>query len=219
MLAGFYLDSLTGRHLPTRAPARRYDAAATRKSLIEAAFVEVYRQGFRAASLDAILAHARVTKGALYHHFTDKTALGLAMIAEKTGPLVLARWTAGLQNSADAVATLQEIIRTRQDQVTADELTLGCPLNNLAQELSPGDAAFRGAIGTVLERWIDRYAQALDLGQRGGHVARAIDPLRVGAFLVSAIEGSYGLAKGTGSPSVFRSNLELIDEYLEGIRA
>jgi AcrR family transcriptional regulator len=42
----------------------------------------MYRNGFRSADFDAILTQARVTQGALYHHFDDKAALGHAVIDE-----------------------------------------------------------------------------------------------------------------------------------------
>ena len=42
----------------------------------------MYRSGFRSADLDAILAAAGVTKGALYYHFDNKEALGYAVVDE-----------------------------------------------------------------------------------------------------------------------------------------
>jgi len=42
----------------------------------------MYLSGFRSADLNAILAAAGVTKGALYHHFDSKEALGYAVVAE-----------------------------------------------------------------------------------------------------------------------------------------
>lgn len=43
---------------------------------MRSAFQEMHRSGFRSADLNAISATARVTKGALYHHFDNKEALG-----------------------------------------------------------------------------------------------------------------------------------------------
>src|SRR5262249_7743733 len=57
-------------------------AERTRGRLLQAAFHEIYRSGFRTADLDAILATAGVTKGAPYHHFGSKDALGYAVVDE-----------------------------------------------------------------------------------------------------------------------------------------
>lgn len=62
---------------------RRRDeyAESTRAALLEAAATAFARRGFAATSVDEIAAAARVTKGALYHHFKDKTALFEAVFA------------------------------------------------------------------------------------------------------------------------------------------
>jgi hypothetical protein len=40
----------------------------------------------------------------------------------------------------------------------------------------------------------------------------------VAAFLVAAIEGSFGLAKSAKSSSLLRSNLQVLSTFLEGLR-
>ena len=62
----------------------------TRQALLEAAFEEIYRVGFQAASLDRILDRAGVTKGALYHHFKNKLELGYAVLEEVVRPTMRA---------------------------------------------------------------------------------------------------------------------------------
>ena len=57
-----------------------YAPEKTRQDLLEAAFEEVWQNGFRAASLDAILVRVGVTKGALYHHFHNKLELGYGVV-------------------------------------------------------------------------------------------------------------------------------------------
>ena len=61
---------------------RLRDPERTRERLLQAAFREVYRSGFQSAGIDTILAATNVTKGALYHHFESKEALGYAIVEE-----------------------------------------------------------------------------------------------------------------------------------------
>ncbi len=57
-------------------PTRRQEySASTRRALIEVATELFTERGYAGASLDEIVAGARVTKGALYHHFSGKQAL------------------------------------------------------------------------------------------------------------------------------------------------
>ncbi len=50
-------------------------SASTKKTLLDVAQELFTEQGYAGTSLDAIVAGARVTKGALYHHFAGKQAL------------------------------------------------------------------------------------------------------------------------------------------------
>jgi AcrR family transcriptional regulator len=57
------------------ASRRAQYSASTKRALIDVAEELFTENGYAAASLDAIVAGARVTKGALYHHFSGKQAL------------------------------------------------------------------------------------------------------------------------------------------------
>ena len=198
----------------TRAPE------ATREKLLRAAFDEIYRRGFQAASLDTILAQAGVTKGALYHHFPTKAALGLAVVDEVVKGLLLERWLGVLQaQPGDPVTALQVTLRHRAANLTAGEIELGCPLNNLAQEMSPLDEQFRRSVDATFETWREGFAQVLARGQAEGTVRRDVDAKKVATFIVAAVEGSYGLAKTAQSGPMVRANLEMLGMFLEGLRA
>lgn len=54
--------------------------AATRAGLLEAARAEFAEHGFAAASTEAVVRRAGVTRGALYYHFPDKAALFEAVV-------------------------------------------------------------------------------------------------------------------------------------------
>mgnify|MGYP003333782718 CR=1 FL=1 len=54
---------------------RQQYSASTKRALVDVAQELFTAQGYAATSLDAIVAGARVTKGALYHHFSGKQAL------------------------------------------------------------------------------------------------------------------------------------------------
>lgn len=56
--------------------SRRVDyTESTRQALVDSALDLFTKRGYAATSLDAIVKRARVTKGALYHHFSGKQAL------------------------------------------------------------------------------------------------------------------------------------------------
>src|SRR4051812_10133013 len=155
----------------TAAPRRR-QPDITRERLLQAAFEEIYRHGFQGASLDTILAKAGVTKGALYHHFPDKAALGYAVVDEVVKGLLLERWGVMAPPSGDPVTSLQRILRGRAASVSTREVELGCPLNNLAQEMSPLDQRFRKEVNATFDLWTESVAKDLQRGQTEGAVRR-----------------------------------------------
>ena len=197
---------------------RSRESDTTRDKLLKAAFEEIYRRGFQAASLDTILAKAGVTKGALYHHFPDKASLGYAVVDEVVKGLLLERWGVLEPPSGDPITALQRILRGRVANLTSREVELGCPLNNLAQEMSPLDQRFRRGVNATFDIWTDAVAKDLASGQAQGTVRKDVDARKIAAFIVASIEGSFGLAKGAQSASMLRSNLEVLSTFLESLR-
>jgi TetR/AcrR family transcriptional repressor of nem operon len=202
-----------------REKQRKREPDVTREKLLQSAFAEIYRKGFQAASLDAILANAGVTKGALYHHFPDKAALGYAVVDDVVRGLLLQRWLGVLERQpGDPVSALQSMLQERTSRLTAQEVMLGCPLNNLGQEMAPLDERFRQRVSATFETWVDGFAKVLARGQREGTVRKDLDARRFATFLVAAIEGSFGLAKSSGSKAMLRSNLDVLRSLLDTLR-
>jgi TetR/AcrR family transcriptional repressor of nem operon len=202
----------------TMVKRRGRDPDVTRDKLLQAAFEEIYRRGFQAASLDTILAKAGVTKGALYHHFPNKASLGYAVVDEVVKGLLLKRWGVLEPPSGDPITALQRILRGRVANLTSREVELGCPLNNLAQEMSPLDQRFRRGVNATFDIWTDAVAKDLASGQAQGTVRKGVDARKIAAFVVASIEGSFGLAKGAQSAAMLRSNLEVLSSFLESLR-
>jgi AcrR family transcriptional regulator len=69
--------------LPKEVGRRAQTLSATRRLLVDIALEQFTEYGYAATSLDTIVSRARVTKGALYHHFSGKQALFEAVF-EKT---------------------------------------------------------------------------------------------------------------------------------------
>ena len=85
----------------------------TRQRLLEAAFAEIHRNGFQAASIAQILADTGLTKGALYHHFPDKKALGLAVVDEMVRPALAAMMFTPLADTRQPLAALQTLLAAK----------------------------------------------------------------------------------------------------------
>ncbi len=194
------------------------DPDKTREALLQAAFGEIHRSGFQAASLEKILSTAGVTKGALYHHFPNKAALGYAVVDEVIKPHCIESWVRPLEGADDPIQTMIDCMAGVANQMTCADIALGCPLNNLMQEMSPVDEGFRQRLNAVSEAWRASMARALARGQGRGTVRDDIDPEKIAAFLFAAYEGIVGTAKNAQSTELFGSSLEVLMSYLDGLR-
>ncbi len=198
------------------APAKR-QPDRTRQTLLGCAFDEIYRSGFRAASLDAILESSGVTKGALYHHFGSKTALGYAVVDEVVRPWIEASWKPVLDADdciAAAVAVCRELTRTRSAQASE----YGCPFNNLINEMSSVDEGFRCRLQQILDDWHAGVIAALRHGQARGVVRTDIAAEDAAAFIIASIEGCVGLAKSKRSRAFLESGMRGLIDYIESLR-
>ena len=194
------------------------DPDRTRQLLLDAAFAEIHEHGYQGASLDNILAETGVTKGALYHHFKNKQALGYAVVDEVIRPMMQERWVAPLFAADDPIEALGRILKSERVERGDMACFLGCPLNNLAQEMSPLDEGFRTRIHRLLEAWQDGIAQALRQGQERGKVRADVDPGKTAIFLVATLEGAIGLAKNAHSTAVLDAAAYGLDRFLDGLR-
>ncbi len=197
---------------------RLRDPEATRDRLLARAFDEIYEKGYAGASLDEILADSGVTKGALYHHFGSKAELGVAIIDEVILPFALRQWVEPLRGTDDPITALTGATRKIAENADTRFFECGCPLNNLAQELSNADERFRAHINTVFNAWRNGFADAFARGQEHGTVREDIDPHGAAAFIVAAIEGLATTIKSSRDVELAGSATAVFFEFLESLR-
>ncbi|MDJ0740606.1 MAG: TetR family transcriptional regulator [Gammaproteobacteria bacterium] len=203
----------------TAAPARHPHSANTRAALLDAAAREIRRRGYQPASVSRILAETGVTKGALYHHFASKLDLGYAVFDERFVPEMRTLWIEPLQAcDGDPVQLLIDIIRDAGAQMTDADVALGCPINNLAQEMSPVDAGFRERIALALEAWRAAIEEALDRGLSHGLLQVSVDTRAAATFIVASLEGCIGMAKNAQSAEILRQCGDGLVAYLRTLQ-
>lgn len=190
-----------------------------RERILDAAFTEIRRQGYQAASVAAILAATGLTKGALYHYFPSKKALGLAVVDERVSRAlhcsVLDRLelVEGDPAPLDKLFALLDSVRLWTD----DGIRLGCPLNNLMQEMSGVDEDFRRHLTDILLLWQEKLARLLRQAQLQGQVALTVDCTAAALFIVSAWEGSISIAKNLQSCQAFTAAMAQLHAYVHSL--
>jgi TetR/AcrR family transcriptional regulator, transcriptional repressor for nem operon len=195
---------------------RARDPERTRERLLEAAFREIHRSGFQSASIDAILAATNVTKGALYHHFDSKEALGYAVVEEKIAKFTRDRWLRPMLSEGQPIDILIGLVRRLPAR--SQDVRAGCPLLLLSQEMSPLDEQFRKRLERIFLDWQEGIAALLRKGKSEGTVRRDLNPAETAGFLIAAVEGYSSLAKNAQDAKVWKVGIRNIVGWLKSLR-
>src|SRR6478672_3154119 len=119
-----------------------------RDRLLEAATDSIRNKGFAATSIDDLVAEVGVTKGAFFHHFKSKEALGVA-VAERWGEIgkQLIDMIGGATPRDRVLAYLD--LRSQLIEGGTDEFS--CLAGTLAQEVHISHPAIRDAAARAIE--------------------------------------------------------------------
>ncbi len=189
----------------------------TREALLAAGFQLIFRRGFQGVSVADIVQQAGLTKGAFFHHFENKQELGYAVVDETIRELMMNRWIHPMENSSHPTKAILTQLKKVIDETPEERLALGCPLNNLMQEMSSVDTVFHEKLQSVLLMWIDETERQLKRARQMGQLKPGVKPRQAAEFIVMAHEGFFGIIKGLGDKRIFRSLYESLKIYIEAI--
>lgn len=140
--------------------SRRADySESTKQALVDSAVDLFTRNGYAATSLDAIVKRSRVTKGALYHHFSGKQGLFEAAF-NQVEMKAMEKLAAAVQGDGDpweqAMAGVQEYIRVCLDPSYQRLVIREAPVVMGLERWREAEDAFSfGIVRHVLERLIE----------------------------------------------------------------
>lgn len=190
----------------------------TRQKIMQAAFQEMHKNGYQGMRIDQVLKLTGLKKGALYHHFSSKQDLGYAVLEEMIQTRISKLWIEPLKSLTDPLKGLHDLFMAL-DNVWSDEFfNHGCPLNNLAQEMSPIDEGFRERIKSFFNEWKTAISDALTRGQQQGIVKSGINTDDCAIFILAAIEGALGMAKNHQNKTVYFSCGRELERYLLSLK-
>ncbi len=190
----------------------------TRNRLIEAAYEAIYQNGYQGMRIDEVLERTGLKKGAMYHHFASKAELGYAVIDELLVNKMQKLWLEPLSRSDDPISALKESILSMDDGDLDYIVKHGCPLNNLAQEMSSLDDGFQTRLQNIFEAWIIGIAKRLTHGQEKGFVRTDIDCMAAATFIVASLEGCTSLLKASQDTKVVELWWPGMNQYLNSLR-
>lgn len=178
-----------------RAKIRTNDPAGLRNRVLDVAARSFQASGFAATSTHDVVRMAGVTGGALHHHFPTKKALALAVIGERVAAELGETWVATVRDAPSAAAGILQAFDTVAAALDAQGSVSGCPLGNLALELSLADGDLREALAHEYRTWRDAIAERLRRDRDAGNAAYAPDPDAFANVVIALFSGAMTIAK------------------------
>lgn len=195
------------------------DPEKTRAHILNAAFLEIYRHGYNGVGVRDLAAKAGVTIGAFFHYFPTKNHVAYAIIDEVIHTGILDRWIKPLAAYKNPLQGILKCFRNTFDNWPDELVALGCPLNNLTQELSAADASIKAKTTAVLDDWIAKTREHLDRAQAGGYLRRDVDTRELAEFIVTFQEGTFAMGKALNDRRVFTSMYRSFKRHLDAVAA
>ena|SRR3989442_1539242 len=192
------------------------EAKPTRDVIIAAATRLMQIKGYHATSLDDVLTDSGAGKGTFYHYFESKEDLGYAILQGIVAQFLAHTLDPCFSDSGGRPLTQIRCFLDRVVEIQrAGNCVGGCPLGNLASELSDVHEGFRARLAAVFSGWRARLTQALSEAQRRGDVNDGCRPEAVAHFLVAALEGAILMTKVNKDITVMEQCAQEMKRYLE----
>jgi TetR/AcrR family transcriptional repressor of nem operon len=185
-----------------------------RAKLMDAAVAVIREKGFCATSVDDLCHHAGVTKGAFFHHFPSKEALGVAAAehwSDMTGAFFAA---APYHRHPDPLDRVLGYIDFRKAILQGALPEFTCLVGTMVQEVYDTASAIRDACRAS----IFGHAETLE-----ADIAEAIATYKIKAdwtakslalHTQAVLQGAFILAKANGGPEVAADSIDHLKRYV-----
>ena len=188
----------------------------TRERILRAAFQLFHEQGFNATGVATIAREAGVNPGSLYHFFESKDDLLLAVLSfalDYLGPAVMDPVEAAVANPIDRVFALLQGYRDRMER---EGCRMGCPMGNMALEVSDSNARARSLVHDNFENWTGRVEAWLAEEPR---LPSTLDRRRLARFVLTVMEGGLMQARAAGRLTPFDESVAVLRDYFDRLGA
>ncbi len=187
----------------------------TRQRLLGAAIGLALEKGFAATTVAEVCERAELTKGAFFHYFDDKEAMGTAVLEQWIANGNASYGAAPFWELADPLERLYGYI-----DFTA-ELTrtgpCGCLVGIYSQELWQSQPQLRAACQAAFTAWADGLAQLFQEAKARHAPKASVDPQSLAYHFIAVFEGGLILARAYKRPEIVGEQLEHFKRYVQSL--
>lgn len=194
------------------------EALQTREALLDAAEVVFMRRGVVSASLDEIAKEAGLTRGAVYHHFDNKSAIFHAMHDRVKSPLDI--MFDELVGGDDPLAGLQQMCVHVMREVERDERTRNVfsIMRQYEQNVAQDDPELQQELNEKRAQVIVKFTRVFTAIAKEHGLAKGVTPDFAAIALHSFISGVFwDYLRDSANYPISRMAPKLVECFFRGM--
>lgn len=189
----------------------RQAPSLTRHRVVEAARLLFWEKGYEPTSLQDVVARAGVRTGSLYYFFRTKEALLLAVLDRYVDLLWPAVIEPAFARATDPIERVFAILEGYRQGLIYTGFAHGCPIGNLALEVSDEYPGAREKIAKNFEGWRAWIGKCLE--EAAERLPANLDRKGMAIFVLAVMEGAVMQARAHHSLEPFDASVEQLRDY------
>jgi AcrR family transcriptional regulator len=181
--------------------------------IVEVARELFFDQGYAATGIAQILKASGTKSGSLYYFFPSKEDLLAAVLKkykEMLGPRVVGP---ALSRTSDPIERLFGVLDGYRVLLQATEFRLGCPIGNLALEVSNDHPRVRTLIVENFEAWCTAIAGMIE--DASARLPQPVEARALARHVLATMEGAVMLARAYRSFEPFDDAVRQLRDYFD----
>lgn len=195
-------------------PAPKTAPRTARDKILDAALSVIRTKGYSATTVDELCAAAGVTKGAFFHHFESKDALGVAAAnhwSTMTGGFFA---SAPYHGHADPLDRVLAYLDFRRDILLGTLPEFTCLVGTMVQEVHQTSPAIAAACDASISAHAETIeADIADAMKRYG-IAADWTAKSLALHTQAVLQGAFILAKAKGGPAIAAESIRHLKRYV-----
>ncbi len=185
-----------------------------RSKLLDAALSLIRAKGYTATTVDELCSAAGVTKGAFFHHFKSKDALGIAAAEHWSATTGAFFASAPYHDHDDPFERLIGYIEFRKAIIEGDLAEFTCLVGTMTQEVYGSNPAIRDACAASIFGHAATLEPDIEAAMKARGIVADWTPASLAAHTQAVLQGAFILAKATGGRAIARDSVDHLKRYL-----